>query len=330
MKPITKKVLLYLTLTTVTLGTSTKLFAQIYYNNFVRSDRQWEFDVNIGPSIFLGDVGGNKGKGTLFLKDVNTQSAKIFYGANLTYYPNQWLGIKANINHGKLSGFDSLITNQGSVERDRKNRNLGFRTNITEVNVALELYPTAYFTRKESFFNAKLRPYVTVGIGAFHYNPQGIYQDPNGNRTWVDLKPLRLEGQGMTEYPDRKEYSNIAFQIPFGFGIKYFLNENVYMAAEVMQRYTFTDYVDDVSKTYIDPKLFSKYLPKDLVPVAEQMMFRRALVNHRPVEQFIHKDRGDSRDNDFYMSVFIKLGFKFGGRDTDQTCPSARGRRYYY
>lgn len=308
---------------------SNKSTSQIYYSDFVRSDRQWEFDVNIGATNFLGDVGGGKGKGTLFLKDLNLKSTNLFYGANLTYYPNQWLGIRGNFNIGKLSGFDSIIKIQGSVERNRKNRNLGFRTNIAEVNLAFEVYPTAYLVRRESFFNNKLRPYFTVGIGAFKFNPQGIYEAPNGTKTWVDLKPLKLEGQGMAEYGNRKEYSNIALQIPFGFGIKYFINEQWYLAAEIMQRYTFTDYVDDVSKTYIDPALFAKYLPKDQVAIAEQMMFKRALVNNRPVSEFVGKERGDASNKDYYLSLFVKLGFRFGARETDMSCPSGRRRSYY-
>ncbi len=304
--------------------------AQIYYNDFVRSDRQWELDINVGPTAFLGDVGGGKGAGTLFLKDLNMASLNLFYGANMTYYPKSWLGVRANINAGKLEGFDSLIKNQGSVERNRKNRNLGFRSNIIEANLSFEIYPLAFLTRKESFFQNKLRPYFNVGIGVFNFNPQGIYEAPNGSKTWVDLKPLRLEGQGMSEYADRKEYKTTALQIPFGFGLKYFINENWYFGAEVMQRLTLTDYVDDVSKTYVDPTLFAKYLPKTQVPIAEQMMYKRALVNSRPVTDFVGKERGDVTNKDYYLSVFFKLGFKFGSRDTDMSCPGSGRRRSYF
>lgn len=300
--------------------------AQIYYNDFVRSDRQWEFDFNTGPSTFLGDVGGGKGKGTMFLKDVNTQTVSIFGGVGVTYFPNQWLGIKLNFDQGKVSGFDSLIRNQRSDEVSRKKRNLSFRSNISELNLSFEFYPTAYLVRKESFFNNKLRPYLSIGIGAFHFNPQGVYDAPDGSKRWVDLKPLRLEGEGMAEY-DVKEYKNIALQMPLGFGLKYFINDRWYIGAEVLQRFTFTDYVDDVSQKYIDPALFSKYLPKDQVAIAEQMMFKRALVaNNRPVSEFIGKERGDATDKDYYISAFLKVGFKFGERDTDVSCA---GKRYY-
>ncbi len=298
--------------------------AQLFYNNNYRSDRQWEADINIGPSNFLGDVGGNKGKGTLFLKDINMKSTTLFYGANLTYYPNQWLGIRASFNIGSVQGYDSLIKSQNTEELDRKKRNLGFRSPIREGLLSFEIYPLAFITRKESFFNANFRPYFFAGIGAFYFNPQAQYKDPTGKKTWVDLKPLRLEGQGMAEYPDRKEYSNYAVCIPFGLGFKYFLNDNVYVGAEVMQRYTFTDYVDNVSTTYIDPSLFAKYLPKDQVPIAQQLMYKRGEIVNRPVTDFIGKARGDATNKDYYLSVFFKLGVRFGGRDSDMSCPRAR------
>lgn len=305
--------------------------AQIYATNFVRSERQWELDVNIGPTIFLGDVGGGKGKGTLFIKDVNPATTNISYGVNVSYYPKSWLGFRANINKGAVAGFDSLITAKGSVEINRKNRNLGFRSEIVEANFSVEMYPFSFFVNEESFFNNKLRPYFTVGIGAFHFNPQGVYEEANGKKSWVDLKPLHLEGQGFSEYPNRKEYNNVAIQIPFGVGIKYFINDQWYIGGELMQRYTFTDYVDDVSTTYIDPNLFAKYLPKEQVPIAQQMMFKRGLINNRPVTDFVGKDRGDSKNNDYYMSLFFKVGFRFGGRDTDMSCPGGRrsGRSFY-
>jgi hypothetical protein len=301
--------------------------AQIYSTKFIRSERQWEFDLNVGPTVFLGDVGGGKGAGTLFVKDVNPSTANIFYGLNVSYYPNSWLGFRGSFNRGRVAGFDSVIAQRGSVEINRKNRNLGFRSDITEVNIAAEVYPFSYFVQEESFFNNKLRPYFTIGIGAFHFNPQGIYEEANGKKTWVDLKPLRLEGQGMSEYPNRKEYANVAFQMLFGFGIKYFINDQWYVGGELMQRYTFTDYVDDVSTTYIDPTLFAKYLPKEQVPIAQQMMFKRALVNNRPVTDFVGKERGDATNKDYYMSLFLKVGFRFGSRDTDVSCPGGRGRR---
>src|SRR6185503_21184765 len=53
-----------------------------------------EVGINIGPSFFLGDLGGNRGKGTTFIKDVNLSLTKVMKGAFLTVYPNEWIGFR--------------------------------------------------------------------------------------------------------------------------------------------------------------------------------------------------------------------------------------------
>jgi len=61
------------------------------------------------------------------------------------------------------------------------------------------------------------------------------------------------------------------------------------------------------------------------------MMFKRALVNNRPVTDFVGKERGDDTNKDYYMSLFLKVGFRFGSRDTDVSCPTGgRRRRSFY
>ena len=41
--------------------------------------------------------------------------------------------------------------------------------------------------------------------------------------------------------------------IPMGAGIKYYASERINLSTELLYRKTFTDYIDDVSKNYIDP-----------------------------------------------------------------------------
>ena len=53
-----------------------------------------EIGINIGPSFFLGDLGGNRGKGTPFLKDLNFSYTKIMKGVFVAVYPNEWLGVR--------------------------------------------------------------------------------------------------------------------------------------------------------------------------------------------------------------------------------------------
>ena len=56
---------------------------------------RFEVGINVGPSFFLGDLGGHRGKGTRFVKDLNLPLTQIITGAFATFYPNEWLGIRA-------------------------------------------------------------------------------------------------------------------------------------------------------------------------------------------------------------------------------------------
>src|SRR5689334_5274185 len=209
-----------------------------------------EIGLGFGPMFFLGDLGGNKGigKGT-WLKDVSFPLTKLSKGIYVNVYPAEWIGFRLAGNQSKVDGYDYRITDRGSEEINRKVRNLQFRSDIWEVYGAMEFYPTVFFEKYDGL-QGKFRPYGVIGVGMFHFNPLGEYFDNTTHTSsWVPLRPLRLEGQGMAEYPDRKPYSLNQMEIPMGFGFKYWIKENMYVGLEVLHRQTFTDYIDDVSKT---------------------------------------------------------------------------------
>jgi hypothetical protein len=285
-------------------------------------DSKFEVGIHLGPSNFLGDVGGNQGVGTTFLKDLNIPFTRFTAGAFFTIYPREWIGIRLAATVGSLAGHDSIIQDKGGAERDRKIRNLGFRSPLLEAYTAIEIYPTVLFERWDGL-GRKFRPYGLAGVGIFRFNPKAKYTDgATGQSRWVDLKPLRLEGQGMSEYPNRKEYNLTQINIPVGVGFKYYISEKVFVGMEVLHRFTFTDYIDDVSTTYVDPNLFNKYLSAEDARVARSMMFREPLVtgNSRP---FINSQRGDPKDNDSYLSAALKLGVRLNGYDS----PNGNARR---
>src|ERR1043166_1951914 len=196
-------------LTRVRLLVLTNLLSLLSLSSFSQSvtlaEGKYEIGLGIGPAFFLGDLGGNHGKGTTLVKDINLPLTKLSKGLFINVFPAEWAGFRLAINFSKLEGIDSLIRYTGGEEIFRKRRNLTFRSNVSEAYVAMELYPT-YFLEKFDGLQYKFRPYGIIGVGKFHFNPQGIYIDPSGNQKWVDLKPLKLEGQGMAEYPERKDY----------------------------------------------------------------------------------------------------------------------------
>lgn len=286
---------------------------------------KFEIGIGLGPLFFLGDLGGNYGEGTTFVKDVNLPLTKLAKGAYVSFHPTEWLGFRFAINQGKLEGYDSIIVDKGGSENARKIRNLQFRSNLLEAYIGAEFYPTVFFEQYDGL-QGKFRPYGIIGVGVFKFNPQGEYIAPNGTRAWVDLQPLRLEGQGMSEYPDRPEYKLTQLEIPMGVGFKYYIFENMYVGAEVLHRKTFTDYVDDVSKDYIDPILFDKYLTPAQATMAKQLYNRQNLLpgasQTRPA---VGEQRGDPKDNDAFFSTILRFGWRLnqeGPGLRQMRCPS--------
>lgn len=286
------------------------------------SDGKFEIGIGLGPSFFLGDLGGVQGKGQTFVKDVNFPFTKLMKGLYLNYSPSEWLGMRVAANIGTLEGDDNVIDPKGGAERFRKQRNLKFKSSLFEAYGALEIYPTVFFEQYDGLFH-KLRPYGVIGFGMFHFNPQGEYITPSGESEWVYLKPLRLEGQGMAEYPDRKPYSLWQKEIPMGFGFKYYVKDNMYIGLEILHRKTFTDYIDDVSTQYITQSLFDTYLSAEQAVMARQLNYREQFLNPTLNRPFQNTQRGDPTENDAFFSGMLRLGWRINGANS----PNGKAKR---
>ena len=314
-----------LVLICVFFASSLKTFSQ----SITAGNGRFEVGLALGPLFFLGDLGGNYGTGKNNLKDVNFPLTNISKGLFLNVYPAEWLGLRVAINQGVLEGYDHIIKDKGGDESFRKLRNLQFKSNMVEAYGAIEFYPTVFFEKYDGL-KGKLRPYGLVGFGVFKFNPKGEYFDPNGTSRWVELAPLHLEGQGFLEYPERKPYSLTSFEMPLGVGFKYYFKENKYVGFEVTHRKSFTDYVDDVSTTYIDANLFDKYLTPENATIAKQLYYRENYVPgpggtsvQRMEPPGYEEQRGDPKDNDSFFSSIIR----FGWRLNDKNSPEGRAAR---
>lgn len=272
-----------------------------------------EVGINIGPSFFLGDLGGHRGKGTRFIKDLNLPLTEIMTGAYVTFYPNEWLGFRAAAQYGKLQGDDAIINTKGVNELWRKQRNLDFRTHIAEGYVAAEVFPLMLLNKNNEDYKPRLRPYGVIGVGVFHFNPQGSLTDANGKKTWYYLRPLHTEGEGFPEYPNRKEYSLTQVNIPMGCGLKYIISDRVNISLEILLRKSLTDYIDDVSTTYIDPALFDKYLTPQNARIARQISDKViGIVTPNVTRYAPGTQRGNPNQNDSYFTTFLKFGIRIG------------------
>lgn len=294
---------------------------------------EYEAGISIGPSNFLGDLGGKQGKGQTFLKDNNFQLTRIMPGIYFAIAPNQVVNFRLMMNFGKLEGADSIIDGKGGWEEARRARNQHFKSSLFEVYAAAEFYPTALFEEDPYDTYHKLRPYALIGVGVFKFNPRAQYVSPNGMKEWVELKPLRTEGQGMPNHPDRKEYNLTQVNIPYGLGLKYFLSERFSLSFEIVNRKTFTDYIDDVSTRYINDQDFYDYFGAGsaTADIARQMANKSAWANggnYRPSYGPGSK-RGTPENNDAYYSTTLKVGIRLGGESNrsflnNLRCPVVR------
>ena len=125
----------------------------------------------------------------------------------------------------------------------------------------------------------------------------------------------------MKEYPDKKEYKLMSMEIPMGVGFKYYIKENLYIGMEVLHRKTFTDYMDDVSTSYIDAQHFDPsfgYLSADQAAKANQLHYRENFVPGggltRPA--FAGEQRGDPKENDSFFSSILRFGWRLNDRNS--------------
>jgi hypothetical protein len=104
---------------------------------------------------------------------------------------------------------------------------------------------------------------------------------------------LGTEGQHATLDPTDanhgiKPYSLLVIAIPFGIGSRIKINDLLDLWIEVGVRYTFTDYLDDVSKNYVDLGVLKS-------PQAKAMSYRTAELG-LPTDPITYQ----GRDQTFY------------------------------
>jgi len=269
----------------------------------------YEVGISAGPMNSLTDLGGRRGNGARGLKDLRFKDMTFGGGLYAKVLYKNIFGVRFEINRGRVKGSDDELESVKSTAIDRFDRNLSFRSNITEVNLLGEFYPLTLFGKGGPVYvNHALSPYLVAGVGLFHFNPQAQL-----NGQWIDLQPLHTEGEGFAEYPDRKVYKKTQLDIPLGLGARFQVSDHINLGLEFLFRKLFTDYLDDVSTTYIEPSLFSKYLTgTDLA--------NALALNNRALPDPDHPDRpgvypgdrrGNSSRNDHFFSLNLKIGYVF-------------------
>ena len=272
-----------------------------YYNN----DLVFEFGGSVGAMNAFTDLGGRKGIGKKFVKDFNFKNTQFCGGIFFSAVYRNEIALRIEGTFGQIHAYDSILKSVAPTTLGRYERNLSFRSSITEIALVAEFHPFYIFGNyNDDRYPPAVSPYVLAGVGYFHFNPQAKL---NGN--YVDLHPLSTEGQGFSEYPNVKTYSLNQINFPVGIGARYDVSAIVNLRAEIATRILTTDYLDDVSGRYIDPSVFANHLSNSQLTQAILLNDR-----HKPGAVTAHPDgiRGRPTNNDSYITFSIKLGLTLG------------------
>lgn len=258
-----------------------------------QAQQHHEIGLDAGVANYYGDL-----QDKIFPSYGYKPDMGIFY----KYFFNPNIGLRFGANYATVTAADSL----SDIPANRA-RNLSFESHVVEIHGGLEINFLPLDVDR-----MKVTPYVFGGVGAFYFNPYA--QAPDGSR--VFLRPLSTEGEGLPQYPDRKQYSNIAVSFPFGGGMKFLIGKTLVITTELGFRYTTTDYLDDVSKSYVNLDTLLAYRGK----LAAQMSFRgNQIAGWDKNYPSYTNQRGNSNSNDWYWfgNIGIAIYFRTFGNVKD-------------
>ncbi len=227
-------------------------------------------------------------QGDLQNKRFTFSQARAAFGAGVSYELTNKLMLRTGLTFAKVTADDKFNP------RD-KNRNLNFTSPITEGHIAVEYY-------LKDLNECAFSPYIFAGVAVYHFNPYTY--DSTGSK--VFLHPLSTEGQGFL--PGKKVYNLTQISIPFGAGIKLALSENIHVGLEVGLRKLFTDYLDDVSTTYVDQAQLLANRGQEAVSLA----YRGAELKNGAPYPAAGSIRGGSKYKDWYYFTGITTSFRLG------------------
>lgn len=243
-----------------------------------------EYGIFAGGSQYFGDL--NDKYGFQFVRPAGGAFARL--------HLNPFIALRVNLGYTKIGYDDKFSSNEFN-----RRRNLNFRSDIYEFSVQSEFNFTRFMTGD---FLHRFTPYLTGGIGVFYYNPYTTFNDRRYN-----LRNIGTEGQNTGMYDDRK-YSHFSLCFPVGVGVKWWIRPGLNLGFEIANRLTLTDYMDDVSNSYVG----DQYFPNDdpLTPNPGFYLQDRSGQDGTVKLGREGKQRGNSSTKDQYMFFVINLSFQ--------------------
>jgi hypothetical protein len=255
------------------------LIAVLFFS--VPAFSQIELALKGGGSFYFGDISSDNGR--------SIHNAKETVGLHVRYNYHPMLSFQLGYNWLKVVGTDAYSART-------MGRNLKVSTYINEVY----LMPEFNFLNIKIGESGKFTSYISTGISYFDFMPTTYY----GRSGYIRLQELGTEGQGLPGYAE--PYKTKAFAIPMSWGVKLIITEVLSVDWTLINnRYTFTDYLDDVSTVYPDFELLEASKGKLAV----------ALSNRSENDNLEGQKRGTPETNDWYGSMTLAFCFNLGAMD---------------
>ena len=316
-----------------------------FKNTFGKHKRYNSLEFSVNTQHYLGDIAPKANWGSTSIKYTRpgfTASWAHRFGPRYT--------LRAGLSYGRLQSDDFEVADpNGEDSKFRWVRNASFRNDIWELQ-AVAIFDL--FKNEGTALNrVDLTPYVLVGAALFHHNPKAQVPDEMVLRTdgpvslpeagsWVALEPLGTEGQYADLDPDdanfgNKPYSLWQFAIPIGLGVRYRLTDELDISVDFTFKWLFTDYIDDVSKNYVDlgaldsdlaramsnrsrDALSAKGQPRDVSGWQTNTYTGRDGVEYEVISGFgqegFSNKRGGSEVNDMYYVTSFRIAYVLGAK----------------
>jgi len=299
---------------------------------FSKEKKYQTLGIALNAFNYYGDLSPKPGS---FSTDISFTKPAVGIAYSYRFGPRY--SLIGSFTYGTLKGADAASANANDLGNGvyRYNRNLSFRNRIKELSfvASFDLYENmaTYISR------VKWTPYGFLGIACFLHNPQAkapatdLHGNPLPNAgDWVNLQDLGTEGQNATLLESDanhgiKSYKKFQVAIPFGIGARFRLNEMLDLSAELGFRYLFTDYIDDVSKNYVDLGVFgndelAKAMSYRTNEVVDPNLLQPTQTRNGQTydllpgygQEHVDNIRGNKSNKDTYMVTTIRLTYILG------------------
>lgn len=257
------------------------------------TDKYLSIGVSLGTAHYFGDLSP---KDNAFSTDLSLLEPSL--GIHLEKRMNTRLSTSFGLQWVRLLGDD----NNADIGSLNYNRNLHFRNDLIELSAIgkLDLLSShGHFSERRIF-----TPFLFGGVAAIHHNPRGKTTPTEGG-IWIPLQPLKTEAQ-------TKKYKLLGWAIPVGLGFQFRATEKIDISFEAGYRFTYTDFLDDVSGSYPDVAAFEEnnlarsFSDRSMENVAARTGDSRQIPTMGSAAGSV---RGDSRSSDGYLVAGFKVKY---------------------